>query len=140
MRMLLVEDDPADIELTQNGVERSQAEIDLDWVMDGQSAMSYLMQEDPYQQKSRPNIILLDLNLPGIHGLQILESIKNNDILRMIPVIIFTTSDADLDVQKAYALGANCFIQKPSSLAQYIHTMTSISAYWANIAKLPNQG
>lgn len=69
MRMLLAEDDPADIELTQNGVECSQAHIDLDWVMDGHSAMSYLLQEGEYQEKSRPNLILLDLNLPGIHGL-----------------------------------------------------------------------
>lgn len=139
MKMLLVEDDLADIELTQNGVKRSQADIDLDWVMDGNSAMSYLLQEGEYQQKSHPNIILLDLNLPGITGLKILESIKSNDTLKMIPVIIFTTSDADLDVQKAYALGANCFIQKPASLAQYIDTMISISAYWAKVAKLPKQ-
>lgn len=138
MKMLLIEDDLADIELTQNGVNRSQADIDLDWVMDGNSALSYLLQEGDYQQKTHPNLILLDLNLPGIHGLQILESIKNNDTLRMIPVIIFTTSDADLDVQKAYTLGANCFIQKPASLSQYINTMTSISAYWTEIAKLPN--
>ena len=139
MKMLLVEDDLADIELTQNGVKRSQADIDLDWVMDGNSAMSYLLQEGEYQQKSHPNIILLDLNLPGITGLKILESIKSNDTLKMIPVIIFTTSDADLDVQKAYTLGANCFIQKPASLAQYIDTMISISAYWAKVAKLPKQ-
>lgn len=137
MRMLLVEDDIGDIELTQNGVKRSQTDIDLDWVMDGNSAMSYLLQEGKYQQKRHPNLILLDLNLPGIHGLKILEAIKSNDSLKMIPVIIFTTSDADRDVEKAYALGANCFIQKPASLAQYINTMTSISAYWAKVAKLP---
>jgi len=100
--------------------------------------MSYLFQEGQYRQKSLPSLILLDLNLPGIHGLQILTSIKKNDALKMIPVIIFTTSDADLDVQNAYLLGANCFIQKPSSLSQFISTMTSISAYWSKIAKLPS--
>lgn len=82
-------------------------------------------------------MILLDLNLPGIHGLQVLETIKQNDAFRMIPVIIFTTSDADRDIQKAYELGANCFIQKPASLSQYISTITSISTYWTKIAKLP---
>lgn len=139
MRLLLVEDDLADIELTQNGVQRSHAAIDLDWVVDGQSALSYLLQEGEYQQKSPPSMILLDLNLPGIHGLQVLETIKNNDAFRMIPVIIFTTSDADKDIQRAYELGANCFIQKPTSLSQYISTITSISTYWTEIAKLPSK-
>lgn len=139
MKLLLVEDDLADIELTQNGVQRSHAAIDLDWVVDGQSALSYLHREGEYQQKSLPSIILLDLNLPGIHGLQVLETIKTTDALRMIPVIIFTTSDADKDIQKAYELGANCFIQKPASLSQYISTITSISAYWTEIAKLPRK-
>lgn len=139
MRLLLVEDDLADIELTQNGVQRSHAAIDLDWVVDGQSALSYLLQEGEYQQKSPPSMILLDLNLPGIHGLQVLETIKNNDAFRMIPVIIFTTSDADKDIQRAYELGANCFIQKPTSLSQYISTITSISTYWTEIARLPSK-
>ncbi|KAI9133871.1 response regulator [Acaryochloris sp. CCMEE 5410] len=137
MKLLLVEDDLADIELTQNGVQRSHAAIDLDWVVDGQSALSYLLREGEYKQKSLPSMILLDLNLPGIHGLQVLETIKQNDAFRMIPVIIFTTSDADKDIQKAYELGANCFIQKPASLSQYISTITSISTYWTKIAKLP---
>lgn len=139
MKLLLVEDDLADIELTQNGVQRSHAAIDLDWVVDGQSALSYLLQEGEYQLKSLPSMILLDLNLPGIHGLQVLESIKKNHDFRSIPVIIFTTSDADQDIQQAYELGANCFIQKPASLSQYISTITRISTYWTEIAKLPSQ-
>ncbi len=109
----------------------------LNIVCDGEDALNYLFQRNGHEDKVRPDLILLDLNLPKVNGRQILEEIKKADELKRIPVVILTTSEAEEDIIKTYDLHANCYITKPVDLNQFIKVIKSINDFWLTIVKLP---
>ena len=107
-------------------------------VNDGEEAMKFLYRETPYIDKPRPDLILLDLNLPKIDGREVLSRIKSDETLKRIPVVILTTSQAEEDILRSYNLHANCYITKPIDLGQFIKVVRSIEDFWLSIVKLPN--
>lgn len=135
-RILLVEDNPGDIRLTQEALKESHVEITLDVVSDGEQAVDFLMQRNKYVDSVRPNIILLDLNLPKKNGIEVLKEIKAHDLLKRIPVIVLTTSDAEHDISKAYDLHANCYILKPVDFDDFANVIKLIETYWFNTVQL----
>jgi CheY-like chemotaxis protein len=135
-RILLVEDNPGDIRLTQEALKESHVEITLDVVSDGEQAVDFLMQRNKYVDTVRPNIILLDLNLPKKNGIDVLKEIKAHDLLKRIPVIVLTTSDAEHDISKAYDLHANCYILKPVDFDDFANVIKLIETYWFNTVQL----
>ncbi len=135
--ILLVEDDPGDIDLTRETLKEGKVLINLNVVRDGVQALQYLRREGPYGDSPRPDLVLLDLNLPKKDGREVLSEIKNDPNLRSIPVIILTTSDADSDILKTYGLGGNCYITKPVGLAQFTRVVQGIEDFWFSLVKLP---
>jgi len=138
--ILLVEDNAADILLLEEAIADLGLELDLHVVNNGEEAMSYLMCRPPYEDAVRPDLILLDLNLPRKNGFDVLEEIKDDRYLLQIPVIILSTSRAEEDINRCYLLSANCFVNKPSDLEQFIEVMRSLASFWLNTACLPNSG
>lgn len=137
MQILLVEDNPGDIRLTQEALKEGTIRNELHVVKDGVEAIEFLNRKGKYSSQPTPDIILLDLNLPRKDGREVLAEIKADDHLKLIPVIILTTSDADLDIQKSYKLHANCFITKPVDLDQFIFIIRQIETFWFTVVKLP---
>jgi len=137
LEMLLVEDDPGDVDLTKEVLKNSKVAVYLNVVADGVKAMQYLHREDPYGDAVRPDLILLDLNLPKKDGREVLREIKGDENLKTIPVVIFTTSEADMDVIKTYGLGANCYVTKPVGFDQFSKVMQAIGEFWFTVVKLP---
>ena len=135
--ILLVEDNPADVRLAQEALREGQVENSLNVVSDGMEAVAFLRREGNYAGVSRPDLILLDLNLPKKDGREVLAQIKADDELKMIPVIVLTTSAADQDIQTAYRLHANCYVIKQLDLDAYISTVRSIENFWFRTTKLP---
>ncbi len=135
----LVEDDPGDVELTQEALKNSKLLIELNVVNDGEEAIAYLRQEGEYAEALRPSLILLDLNLPGMNGREVLQEIKNDDRLRLIPVVVLTTSDLQKDILNSYELGGNCYLTKPVSLKDFMKIVQFIEAFWLTVVKLPTQ-
>ena len=140
IEILLVEDNPGDADLAREALEGSKFHNDLHVVDDGEKAMAFLRREGPYADMPRPDLILLDLNLPRKDGRQVLAEIKSDDYLKRIPVVILTTSRAEEDVIKSYNLHANCFITKPIDLNQFLHVIRSIEDFWLSIVVLPPDG
>lgn len=138
VEILLVEDNPADIRLTQEVLKSSKIRNILHTAMDGVEAMEFLKKEGKYTNAPKPDIILLDLNLPKKDGKEVLTEIKSDADLRFIPVVILTTSEAEQDIMKTYNLHANCYITKPVDFDQFIKVVKSIEDFWLNIVKLPN--
>jgi len=134
VEILLVEDNPGDIRLTQEALQESKISNHLNVVKDGVSAMEYL--HDP--QTIKPDLILLDLNLPRKDGREVLAEIKNTPDLKRIPVVILTTSDADQDLIKAYDNHANCYIKKPVDFKKFVEVVQMIENFWFSIVYLPN--
>jgi len=137
-RILLVEDNPGDVRLTIEASKENKMYNNIDVIKDGVEALAFLRQEGQYADARRPDIILLDLNLPRKDGREVLEEIKNDESLRCIPVIVLTTSQAEEDILKAYGLNANCYITKPVDLNQFIKVVKSIEDFWLSIVKLPS--
>ncbi len=137
VEILLVEDNIADIRLTKEVLKDSKVSNNIHPVMDGVEAIAFLKKEGKYQNVPRPDLILLDLNLPKKDGREVLEEIKNDEELRRIPVVILTTSKAEQDIIKSYNLHANCYISKPVNLEQFITIVESIEDFWFTIVKLP---
>jgi CheY-like chemotaxis protein len=135
--VLLVEDNPSDVYLTQVAFRRSSAETQIHVVEDGIQAMAFLRQETPYASAPRPDLVLLDLNLPRKHGLKVLREIKEDPGLRKIPVIILTTSTADADIELCYEDHANCYIAKPVDFDQFERVVREIESFWFQCVKLP---
>lgn len=135
--ILLVEDDPGDVELTREGLESAKVKLKLHVVEDGEKAMMFLRREDPYAEAIRPDIVLLDLNMPRKNGLETLAEIKADPALRSIPVVILTTSEAETDIVKCYDLGANCYVSKPVGFAEFVRIVAVIEEFWFTIVKLP---
>lgn len=137
IEILLVEDNPGDIRLTQEALKDSKLHNNLSVVKDGVEALAFLRCEGQYTQAPRPDIILLDLNLPRKDGREVLEEIKSDDTLKRIPVVVLTTSDDDMDIIATYNLHANCYITKPVDLQQFVRIVKSIENFWFSIVKLP---
>jgi chemotaxis family two-component system response regulator Rcp1 len=138
IEVLLVEDSPADVRLTKEALKEEKLHITLQVVNDGVEAMEYLRQEGKYAQAVRPDLILLDLNLPKKDGREVLKEIKGDEGLRSIPVVVLTTSKSEVDIIKAYDLHANCYITKPLDLNQFSMVVKSIENFWLTIVKLPS--
>lgn len=135
---LLVEDNPGDVRLTQEALKSHKVQNNLHVVTDGEEAMAFLRMQGKYANAPRPDIILLDLNLPRKDGREVLAEIKSDTNLKAIPVVIITSSEAEQDVVKSYNLNANCYITKPVNLDQFIKVVQSINDFWFTIVKLPN--
>jgi len=136
--ILLVEDNLGDVRLTQEALKEAKVLNNLWVVPDGVEAIAFLNQESEYIDAARPDVILLDLNLPRKDGREVLAEIKQDPSLRSIPVVILTTSSADKDILKAYDLHANCYITKPVDLEQFITVVQSIENFWLTIVTFPN--
>ncbi|MFQ5875377.1 MAG: response regulator [Dehalococcoidia bacterium] len=136
--MLLVEDNPGDIRLIREAMKENKVIINLSVVSDGVEAMAFLRQEGKYADAGRPDLVLLDLNLPKKDGREVLAEIKQDPELKRIPVVILTTSDAEQDVLKSYDLQANCYITKPVDLSQFDTVVKTIENFWFSIVKLPS--
>ena len=139
VEILLVEDNPADIDLTQEALEECKIANNLHVVMDGEKAIEYLRKVGEFKDEPIPDIILLDLNLPKIDGREVLSIIKEDVLLKQIPVVILTTSDSKEDILLTYRLHANCYIRKPVDMDEFINIIQAISDFWFNIVKLPKE-
>lgn len=139
IEILLVEDSPSDVRLTEIALKQSKIYNNLHVVMDGEEALAFLNKEAPYEDVPRPDLILLDLNLPGVDGREVLSYIKGEKHLRPIPVVILTTSTADKDILESYEHFANCYITKPIDLHQFTKVVSSIENFWFTIVRLPNK-
>ncbi len=138
VEILLIEDSPGDIRLTQEALKDSKISNNLHVVTDGVEAMAFLRKEGKYSEKPRPDLILLDLNLPKKDGREVLAEIKKDEQLKRIPVIILTVSEAEEDVLKTYNLHANCYITKPVDLEQFLKVVKTTENFWFTIVTLPN--
>jgi chemotaxis family two-component system response regulator Rcp1 len=137
IEILLVEDNPGDIRLTREALRDGKIYNNLYVVRDGVEAMAFLRKISPYTHAPRPDLILLDLNLPRKDGHEVLAEVKTDENLRRIPVVILTTSQAEEDILKTYDLHVNCYITKPVDLDQFVKIVKSIEDFWLTIVKLP---
>jgi two-component system response regulator len=137
IRVLLVEDNPGDADLTRDSLEDSDLPIEFSVAVDGEDAVDFLLRRGHYAQVERPDLIILDLNLPKMHGCDVLAVVKQHEHLRRVPVVVLTTSDAERDVVQSYALGANCYVTKPGDLKAFQMSVKSIEQFWLKVAKLP---
>lgn len=137
IEVLLVEDDPGDVLLTVEAFEHNKVNNTLHVVNDGEQAMAFLRREDGFADVPRPDLVLLDLNLPRKSGLEVLGEIKDDDELRRIPVVILTTSEADEDILRSYHLHANAYVTKPVDFDQFISVVRRIDDFFLTVVKLP---
>lgn len=137
MDVLLVEDNPADVRLTQEALREGCVPVHLNVAKDGIEAVDFLHQRGRFADAPRPELILLDLNLPRRNGREVLSEIKAHPDLRRIPIVIMTTSSADQDIEAAYSLNANCYMTKPMELEDYMKMIHSIEDFWFTQATLP---
>ena len=137
VEILLVEDNPGDVRLTREALKEGKIRNNLNVASDGVEALRYLRREGPYAGAARPDLILLDLNLPKMDGREVLQAVKADASLRNIPVVVLTSSAAEQDIVRAYDLHANCYVSKPVDLDQFIHVVKSIEDFWFSIVKLP---
>jgi two-component system, chemotaxis family, response regulator Rcp1 len=140
LEVLLVEDSPGDVRLTQEAFRAANQGVHLHVATDGVEAMAFLRQEGRYADAPRPDLTLLDLNMPRMDGRQVLACIKGDEDLKTIPIAILTTSEADEDVARCYKLHANCYFSKPVELEAFEALVKSINAFWLSTATLPPQG
>lgn len=140
IEILLVEDNPGDVRLTQEALKENKVLNNLHVAEDGVEAIAFLHRDGKYVDAVRPDLILLDLNLPRKDGREVLAEIKTDDDLKRIPVVVLTVSGAEEDILKSYNLHANCYITKPIDLNQFINVVRSIESFWLTIVKLPPNG
>ena len=139
IEVLLVEDSPGDVRLTQEAFRDANRSIHLHVVSDGVEAMTFLRREGAHVDAPRPDLILLDLNLPKMDGREVLAHIKEDASLKTIPTVILTTSEAEVDIVKSYQLHANCYLSKPVQLDAFESLVKSINDFWLTKVKLPRQ-
>ena len=137
LEILLVDDDLANVHLMREILKEGKVPLNLSVVGDGVQALGYLRREGSYEKAIRPDLILLDLNLPRMGGRELLDQIKKDDRLKTIPVVILSTSDEEIDVLKTYDLGCNCYITKPLGLEQFTRVLRSIESFWFTLVRLP---
>jgi chemotaxis family two-component system response regulator Rcp1 len=138
--LLLVEDSPGDVRLTQEAFRHANESVQLHVAFDGVEALSFLRHEGVHANAPRPDLILLDLNLPKMDGREVLGHIKGDDNLKMIPTVVLTTSEAEADIVKSYELQANCYLRKPGQWDAFENLVRSINDFWLINVKLPPQG
>ncbi len=137
IEILLIEDNPGDARLAREALKDSKVESRLSVVEDGVEALAFLHREDEYENAPRPDLVLLDLNLPRKDGREVLAEIKADADLNTIPVVVLTTSEAQSDINKAYELQANCYITKPAGIQEFVTVMKSVQYLWSSVARLP---
>jgi CheY-like chemotaxis protein len=137
INLLIVEDNPGDLRLMREALRDARISNQIHSVADGEEAMAYLYKRNPYADSPRPDLIILDLNLPRKDGREVLAEIKADHDLSTIPVVILSSSQAEQDIYKAYLLAANCFITKPVDLDQFLAVVKSIENFWLSVVKLP---
>jgi two-component system, chemotaxis family, response regulator Rcp1 len=135
--VLLVDDSPGDVRLTREALKGAKIHVDLAVAQDGTEAMTFLMRQGEHAMALRPDLILLDLNLPKKDGREVLKEIKESPTLKSIPVVILTTSASDADIRRSYMLHANCYITKPVDLDGFLTVVKSIDSFWLSVVKLP---
>jgi CheY-like chemotaxis protein len=140
IEVLLVEDSPGDVRLTREAFGEANKSIHLHVAVDGVEAMAFLRNEGTHANAPRPDIILLDLNLPKMDGREVLAHIKEDESLKTIPIVVLTTSVAEADIVKSYHLRANCYLSKPVQLNEFEALVKSINDFWLTGVRLPNQG
>ena len=139
IEILLVEDNPGDVRLTIEGLNEAKVRNNLQVARDGVEALEFLRRQGRFADAVRPDLILLDLNLPRMDGREVLAEVKSDPDLKAIPVVVLTTSSAEQDILHSYQLQANCYITKPVDLEQFIKVVRSIEDFWLTIVRLPNQ-
>jgi chemotaxis family two-component system response regulator Rcp1 len=139
IEVLLVEDSPGDVRLTREAFKDAKVHINLHVASDGTDAMAFLHREGEHSNAPRPDLILLDLNLPKKDGREVLAELKESPTLKCIPVVILTTSASDADIQASYQRHANCFITKPVDLEGFLKVVKSIDDFWLSVVKLPHE-
>ncbi len=139
LEILLVEDNEGDIRLTIEAFKEAKIRNQIKVVRDGEEALDYLRKQGKYADAPSPDIILLDINLPKIDGKEVLSTMKNDPVLKTIPVIMLTTSSSESDVQESYENHANCYVIKPVDLNKFMEVIRSIEDYWISIVKLPGK-
>jgi two-component system response regulator len=139
IEILLVEDSPTDVLMTQEALDHAKVLNNLHMVEDGVEALAFLYRQGQYATAPRPDLILLDLNLPKKNGQEVLAELKADEELRFIPVVILTTSEAEEDVLKSYGLYANCYISKPVDFASFVEVVRNIRHFWFNVVTLPSR-
>ena len=139
IEVLLVEDSPGDVRLTREAFKDAKVHINLHVASDGARAMAFLNREGEHADAPRPDLVLLDLNLPKKGGREVLQEIKESSTLKSIPVVILTTSSSEGDILKSYQLHANCYITKPVGLEGFLTVVKSIDNFWLSVVKLPHQ-
>ena len=139
MHILLVEDNEGDIEITKRAIEHGKLSSTLSVAHDGVEAIEYLSRQNKFADAVRPDLILLDLNMPRMDGKEFIEVAKRDDKLKSIPIIMLTSSSAPKDIQECYERYANCYIIKPFDLTKYMDIAKQIESFWANLAQLPGK-
>ncbi|MBV8938615.1 MAG: response regulator [Alphaproteobacteria bacterium] len=137
IEILLVEDNPGDVELTQEAFADSKICNHLYVANDGVEALEFLRRVGPHANAVRPDVVLLDLNMPRMDGKELLEVVKNDPDLKSIPIVILTSSEAEKDIVKSYKLHANCYINKPVNLEGFLEVVRSMEDFWLSVVKLP---
>ncbi|MBI2361796.1 MAG: response regulator [Elusimicrobia bacterium] len=137
IQVLLVEDDPGDVRLTQEALKSAKLMVRMEVVSDGEQALGYLRGTGAYAGAVRPDLVLLDLNLPRVDGREVLAAVKSDPGLRAIPIVVLTTSSAEADILKAYGLGGNCYITKPIGFDEFRRIVRGIEEFWFEVGKLP---
>ncbi len=136
-RILLVEDNPADAELTRIALRKGKLRVDLDHVVDGVEAMAFLRREEPYEDAVAPDLVLLDLNLPRKGGHEVLAEVRADPALEHIPIVILTTSETEEDVLDSYRARANCYVTKPLEASSFQQIVSAVEEFWFTIVTLP---
>jgi chemotaxis family two-component system response regulator Rcp1 len=137
IEILMVEDNPGDVRLTREALKGGKIWNEINVVSDGVAALDYLRRAAPYEAATRPDLVLLDLNLPRKDGREVLAAMKADDSLKTIPVVILTTSQAEEDVVRAYKLHANCYVTKPVDFEQFTRIVQAIEQFWLSVVTLP---
>ncbi len=139
VQLLLVEDDPGDVMLIQEAFADHNLEQAIDHVTDGEAALQYLRREGRYANAPRPDLVLLDLNLPRVDGREVLAQVKSDESLRNIPIVVLTTSEAEEDVLRSYHLHANAYVTKPVDFDKFLNVVRKIDDFFVGVAKLPTR-
>ncbi|CAN5907315.1 response regulator [soil metagenome] len=139
IEILLVEDNPGDVRLTEEALREGKVKNRLHVARDGVEAIEFLRRQGKFADATRPDLVLLDLNLPRKDGREVLAEIKNDPELKTLPVVVLTTSSAEADILRTYSLHANCYIQKPVDLDQFVQVVKSIDDFWLTVVRLPKE-
>ena len=139
IQVLIVEDNLGDIELAKAALHETSLPLELHIARDGEEAMQFMQRKGEHAKAPMPDLVLLDLNMPKMGGLEVLEKMKTDENLRLIPVVVFTTSSAKEDVESAYDRYANCYITKPADLDDLVNVVNAIEAFWLTVVRLPRR-